>query len=266
MKALLLCGGGANQTALANRLHAAFPLYHIALVELSSPRKLRPLLPRLISVSLARPLRTAWRGLMRHYGQLYKNLPAAVPVSRHASANASSFSAVVDEIKPDLVLVSGTDLLKKPIIDQINEFGKVMNLHTGLSPYIKGGPNCTNWALSLREFDAIGNTIMWIDPGIDSGSVIATERTPLKGSETLLDLHIKVMDHAHDLYCRAYQAVTKGVRLPSIPQSDLAEGRLFLNKHWDGRAMLKAVINFILFYKSEVNNPSDLRVVPLERF
>jgi methionyl-tRNA formyltransferase len=41
----------------------------------------------------------------------------------------------------------------------------------------------------------IGSTVMLLDDGIDSGNIIASARTPLNGRESLLELHIKVIDH-----------------------------------------------------------------------
>jgi len=73
----------------------------------------------------------------------------------------------------DFVVVSGTRMIKSKLLGQAP--GKILNLHTGLSPYIKGGPNCTNWCLAENKIHLIGNTVMWIDEGIDSGNLIGTE-------------------------------------------------------------------------------------------
>src|SRR5206468_12540277 len=125
-----------------------------------------------------------------HYDRLHPAFPQT-PI-QVADINAPEVLALVEREKPDLVVVSGTNLLKPPLIAKIRETGKVVNLHTGISPFIKGGPSCTNWCLALRRFDLIGNTVMWLDAGIDSGAIIATERTPLTGRESLLELHIAV--------------------------------------------------------------------------
>jgi len=37
------------------------------------------------------------------------------------------------------------------------------------------------WCLAKNWLHLIGNTVMWIDPGIDSGDLLSTERTPLDG-------------------------------------------------------------------------------------
>ena len=77
----------------------------------------------------------------------------------------------------------------------------ILNLHTGISPYIKGGPNCTNWCIATKQFEKIGNTIMWLDKGIDTGELLTTENTKFNSTDkSLLKIHMRVMNHAHDLY------------------------------------------------------------------
>jgi len=259
MKVIAVFGEGSSQRALAQRIHQSVPLAHVAKVRLV-PTGGRKLIRSAVSITLGRGLRAAWLGMLRHFEEQFGDWPA-VPSSSHSSANDPTLADLIERERPDLVLISGTDLVRKPALDRFAT--KVMNLHTGISPYIRGGPNCTNWALALLEFDLIGNTVMWIDPGIDSGAIIATERTPLTGRETLSELHIKVMDHAHDLYRRAVEAFANGRPLPSVPQKSIAKGRLFLTRHWNGAAMLRAVFNHRFRYRPFALRP-DIQLISLE--
>ena len=259
MKVIAVFGEGPSQRALAHRIHQAVPLSHIARIALETGGK-RKLVRSAVSITLARGLRAAWFNMLRHFDERFPGWPD-VRSSVHSTANAPELINLIEGERPDLVLVSGTDLVKKATLDRFAT--KVMNLHTGISPYIRGGPNCTNWALALGEFDLIGNTVMWIDQGIDSGAIIATERTPLTGRETLDQLHIKVMDHAHDLCRRAVEAFAQGRVLPAVPQKDIAEGRLFLTRHWDSVAMLRATFNHRFRYRPFDVRP-DIRLVGLD--
>ena len=259
LKIVAIFGDGPSQKALAHRIHQSVPLHHIARIKLE-PKGRRRVIRSAVSLTLARGLRAAWKNMLNHFEQRFTDWPA-VPASEHASANDPVLAELIQRQRPDLVLVSGTDLLTKATLDRFAT--KVVNLHTGISPYIRGGPNCANWALALGEFDLIGNTIMWIDPGIDSGAIISTERTPLTGRESLKELHIKVMDHAHDLYCRAVEAFAQGRTLPSVRQTDIAKGRLFLTRHWDSAAMLRAVLNHRFRY-GPFQLRNDIRLVSLD--
>jgi folate-dependent phosphoribosylglycinamide formyltransferase PurN len=264
MKALLLCGRGANQRALANKLHAVVPLAAIALIEPVPSKLKRRLWPRVASVTLGRPLRRAWFGMMSYYDYRYPDFPST-ELSIHQNVNSESVMILVKRIRPDLVIVSGTNLVKQPLIDAISRTGRVINLHTGISPYVKGGPNCTNWCLALAEFDLIGNTVMWLDGGIDSGSLIATEQTPLSGRETIEQIQIAVMEHAHDLYVRCVSHVRNGLQLPSVAQDQLGQGRLFLSKHWTGRQIARAVINYYRYFTpANVARKTELRLISLD--
>jgi methionyl-tRNA formyltransferase len=100
----------------------------------------------------------------------------------------------------------------------------ILNLHTGLSPYVKGGPNSTNWCIANNELYLIGNTIMWIDEGIDPGNIVTTEITEFTGDERLTDVHIKVMDHGHNLYLKAIDNLAQG-RPSSVDQKTIVKAK-----------------------------------------
>ena len=259
MKVFAILGEGSNQRALANRIHETVPLCRIARIMPPPQGKRRKFIRSMTSLTLARSLRSAWQAMLRHYDELFPDWPD-VPLSFHPSANAPDLVERIIEAGPDLILVSGTDLLRSSTLERLP--ARVMNLHTGISPYIKGGPNCTNWALALGDFDLIGNTVMWIDEGIDSGAIITTERTPLTGHESLAELHIRVMDHAHGLYRRAVERFARGQSLPAVPQGELDAGRLFFNRHWNSAAMLRAAFNHRFRYRPFSRR--DIRLVAME--
>ncbi|MBC7488725.1 MAG: hypothetical protein H7240_00480 [Glaciimonas sp.] len=262
MKVMLLCDGAANQRALASRLSRVVELSAIAVIR-PLPRKPERLVHRLIRGIAGYPLRRAWLSLLAQYDSAHSKFPN-VPLSHHDGVNSDGVLSLVGEIQPDLVLVSGTDLLRRPLIEAIHCFGKVINLHTGISPYIKGGPNCTNWAIFVERLDLIGNTVMWLDAGIDSGNIITTERTPLTGDERLSDLHLKVMDHGHDLYCRAVECIVSGSKAPSIKQSSLAVGHVFLSKDWTAVTALRTVFNYYRMFNSRMLRlPAKDVLIPL---
>lgn len=264
MKVVAIFGDAPNQAALACKLADVHPIDQIILVRLPPAKKKKTLIKVLIAASVGLPFRFAWMNLQRYYRERFD-----WPTDPHmivSSANHPEVLRTVESAGPNLVLVSGTDLLRDDLIKVIAKTGKIMNLHTGISPYIKGGPNCTNWALYCNRPDLIGNTIMWLDQGIDTGNIITTEQVKNPSFQGLSELHLQVMEHAHDLYCRAFRDVAVGVNVPSIPQADIAKGRLFLTRHWNARAMLRALINFqlIRLLKGRRIN-KEVRLVPLLR-
>ena len=234
MKTLMFIGEGANHVALANRMHNAVGLIGIAVRSNRKPvarTKIGPRLKRALSNRLAYPLPVAWSAVMKEARSDFAKLPIP-PAKVTQDINTPEILDWIAQEKPDLVLVSGTNIIRQATINVIEKTGAVMNLHTGISPYIKGGPNCTNWCLAIGNPDLIGNTIMWLDSGIDSGALIATERAPLDGTESLNELHCKVMKHAHEIYVRAARAYRRGLPLSRVPQAEIDEGRTFYTREW----------------------------------
>jgi methionyl-tRNA formyltransferase len=273
---VVLTNDQPNQMALSNKLAAHC---HLAAIVVSlNQRRREPgfverleLLASRISVRLlGRPLLRAWRALQDSYARRFPGLPRT-QIVRVRNVNDPETLDVIRTRKPDLVMVSGTNLVSRRTIAASPPGTRWINLHTGISPYMNGGPNCTNWCLAERRFGEIGNTVMWLEPGIDSGAIIATERTPLTGRETLPELHWKVMEHAHDLACRVVRRLAAGEELPSIVQADVASGRTFFNREWHGLAARRAVVNFRRHFPSffaGAASPDDagspLKLFPLD--
>ena len=263
-KILAIVGDAPNQVALISKLQNIRAINHLILIKKHDRRRSKKSIQQLlVSATINLPFRVAWQHLLTHYSSQYE-LPK-IEISYANSANDQSVADLIKKMEPNLVLVSGTDLLHDGIINEVKSHGRIMNLHTGISPYIKGGPNCTNWAIYLNRFDLIGNTIMWLDSGIDTGDILSTERADILDGDTLITIHQKVMEHAHDLYCRCYQAFLENRTLPSVPQRNVDEGKLFLTKHWTASARIKALWNLYSYQYQFVNSSSDKVVLfPLE--
>ena len=255
MRVVILTGNQGNQKALCNKIAEVCDISAIVLSD-NIPRKkpsafsrARTFVNRVSNRAIGRPFVETWFEMLNEYENQFPNFPD-VPIIKVKNVNDAATRETLEKYAPDLIIVSGTNLVGKKII-KISETGKgIVNLHTGISPYVKGGPNCTNWCLAKNWFHLIGNTIMWLDAGIDTGKIITTEQTPLEGSETLFELHWKVMQHAHDLYIRAIQEISADRNVPSITQDNIGEGTIFYTADWNGFQMRKALKNFRNNYPS----------------
>lgn len=249
MKVVVLTNSQGNQKALCNKIAETCEISAIVLSKNilrkkpSSMRKVRSFINRINNRLAGRPFVETWFKMLEEYNKRFPHFPA-VPIVEVENINDNETLKTLEKFEPDLIIVSGTNLVGKRII-KISEKGKgIVNLHTGISPYVKGGPNCTNWCLSKNWFHLIGNTVMWLDAGIDTGKIIATEQTPLNGSETLYDLHWKVMEHAHDLYVRSINQISQCMEVPAVPQNSICKGTLFYTADWNLRAIRDALKNF----------------------
>jgi methionyl-tRNA formyltransferase len=233
MKIVLLCGNQPNHLALAHKVAAKYELIGIVLEEKKSNGiTVFNLIPKVIDKLFFSQINEAWNKLMHYYKTNYSGFPKT-EIFKTSSINSNRVIEIIEHLKPDLIMVSGTSLIRRPLIEL--KFPKgIINLHTGISPYVKGGPNCTNWCLANNEFHLIGNTIMWLDAGIDSGNLITTETAAFIGNESLYEIHLKVMEHAHQLYLKVIdQLKNDSTKCPSVKQSDITKGNLYLSKMWN---------------------------------
>lgn len=267
MKIVLWIGNEPNQKAFANKLHEKFPISAIITESRQTKRTytLHSISEKIIEKILFSQIGRAWWVMLKIYSDRYPKYPDTeyLDVENINSELAYSFTV---KHNPDLILVSGTRLVKEKMLGIKPSIG-ILNLHTGLSPYVKGGPNCTNWCIVNKEFHLIGNTIMWIDDGIDTGNILSTEFTILNGQENLLDIHVKVMEHAHSLYLRAVEYLNSG-NYQSVKQSDIAKGKTFHNREWTLKQKIKLTLNIRKLKKELITgnvfkNQKEIKTIPL---
>lgn len=274
MSIVILTGNQGNQKALCNKIAKVGEISAIVLSanlpakEPSIQKRVTTFYRRVCNRVFGASFTEAWFQMLERYDEEFSSFPD-VPITKVRNVNAPETLNILRSLKPDLTVVSGTNIVGQNVIAASHH---IVNLHTGISPYVKGGPNCTNWCLAKNWFHLIGNTVMWLDKGIDTGKIISTERTELTGSETLLELHWKVMEHAHDLYVRAISKIINGEDVASVSQNSIDEGRLFKTADWNPTEMRNALRNFQVSYSQFFAEPAvneskadEIRLIPLER-
>jgi methionyl-tRNA formyltransferase len=243
MKIVLWIRDEANQKALANKIHSKFPVTGIVTEKPITKRKITfsKIYEKIYEKIFLPNVGKSWSGMHKYYDSIFKQYPEVIRIDVENINSEEAFKFTKD-LEPDLIIVSGTRLVKEQMLSIKPSIG-ILNLHTGLSPYIKGGPNCTNWCIATEQYHLIGNTIMWIDIGIDTGNILTTEFTKIFGKETLEQLHVEVMNHAHDLYIKAITFLAQGNK-NSIKQSSIAKGKTYYSKDWTLKAKINLVRNF----------------------
>lgn len=246
LKIVIWCGTGANQKALANKISAAFDVVGIVMDMHSGQkggRKFHQLPSVLWDRFRFRKIYAAWKNLMKYYSQQFPEWPNT-PSLKVPDINDGQTKTFTENLHPDLIIVSGTALIRKSLLDIKTPVG-IINLHTGLSPYVKGGPNCSNWCIANNTFHLVGNTIMWLNEGIDSGNIISTETINIQNAADLSEAHLLVMDHAHDLYVRSirYLSLTEPP-YNSVPQKSIDKGQLYLTRMWTTNKKIQLLKNW----------------------
>jgi len=84
--------------------------------------------------------------------------------------NAEGVRDFIVRKSPDLVVASGTSILRKPILEAA-ECG-IINLHPGLAPQYRGRYGAY-WPVYNGEPELVGVTVHFVDSGIDTGAILA---------------------------------------------------------------------------------------------
>jgi methionyl-tRNA formyltransferase len=173
----------------------------------------------------------------------------------------------VQQWEPDAVAVFGCGIIKSPVIEQLPA-GRTFNLHQGLSPYYRGsGTNF--WPFVEGRLEYIGVTLHLIDPGIDTGGIVAHGRPAIERDDDLHTIGCKTIEVSADLLLDALEVVESGGTLYPVAQWD--KGTLYKRVDLDGAAIQALrdreasgfVANFVKKREEKVLTP--IQLVTLER-
>jgi methionyl-tRNA formyltransferase len=154
-------------------------------------------------------------------------MPAGIPVVEVENINSQEAVDVVAGGNPDVICVDGTNLLRAPMLDLLPRlrYG-IINRHTGLSPYSRGG-NCNLFMLLEDHPELVGVTIHHIDAGIDSGDIILSARPDLTADDTYESIEAKAFSLGAGLMLGALRQLQEG-RAQRVKQWE--KGKLFLRR------------------------------------
>ncbi len=85
------------------------------------------------------------------------------------SVNADETIAALQNVNPDIVVVNGTRIISKKVLNSIAV--NFVNIHAGITPKYRN-VHGAYWALVNNDIENCGVTVHLVDPGIDTGSVI----------------------------------------------------------------------------------------------
>ena len=237
LRVMLLCGDGNYQRELVRRAENNYDVVGVVWHRPESPKG--SLVERLQRYrnpqALARYLQV--RASLPRYVLAAEPLkqtlfpapinPVGAPEVSVNDINSELAAAFIARQKPDIVLVNGTNLLRKPILGLIKNipFG-IVNLHTGLSPYSRGG-NCNLFMLLEARPELVGITVHHMNPGIDSGDIIISRQVPMTSNDNYEMVDIKTFDTGIDALLLAARQLSER-RAARVKQWE--EGKLFLRR------------------------------------
>lgn len=179
---VLLCGPGYSTELVYSVLSELDADVEVILESPSSlPRNIRRRIKRFgFSTALGQ---MAFRAIIvpllrfttrRRIREIAHDLPMANPIAesgphRVPSVNSPIAHRLLDELRPDLVVVNGTQILSRETLKAIDV--PIINMHTGITPLYRG-VHGGYWARVDGHSELLGTTVHRVDPGVDTGEIL----------------------------------------------------------------------------------------------
>jgi folate-dependent phosphoribosylglycinamide formyltransferase PurN len=241
LRVVVLCCDGLFQRYLAARAGAEFTLAGVVvqsapahpgglagrLARYANPAVLlRHAQARLLLPAYERRCKPLLRELFFADGRAPR-FPQDAPKLVTSNINSDETAAFIQRQKPDIVLVNGTNLLRAPLLSLAAQIPLgIINLHTGLSPYARGG-NCNLYMLLENRPELVGVTVHHIDAGIDSGDIVLTAQVPMQPGDTYEMIDARSFHLGIGMLLRAARLLHEG-RAARVAQWE--QGKLFLKR------------------------------------
>lgn len=121
--------------------------------------------------------------------------------------NADEYISIINDIKPDIIVVAAYGkILPKEVLD-IPTFGCV-NIHGSLLPKYRGAAPI-QWAV-LNGDEETGITTMLMNEGLDTGDILMTEKTEIGENETASELFERLSLMGAELILKTIENLQKG--------------------------------------------------------
>lgn len=168
-------------------------------------------------------------------GNQWQQPSGTFPFFNTPDINSDEVIRKLQEIKPDLVLVHGTSLIKNKTLASIP---LALNLHWGLSPYYKGS-YCTEWALINHDPHNIGFTIHRISSKIDAGDILTQSRVAITPEDTVNRINMRLTRLGTQEMVSVITRLQQGERPVFTAQND-RHSALYLTKDWTQKKQREA--------------------------
>ena len=111
-----------------------------------------------------------------------------IPVVEVGNINDDTSKQTLETWAPDLGIVVGGRIVKKHIIEipkrgMLNKHSAILPKHRGLSGEY--------WCLYHEDFEHLGVTVHYVDPGLDSGNIVVQKRLTFAKGDTPASLRFK---------------------------------------------------------------------------
>ena len=225
---MLLAGPGYSTDIVANYLAARAPDLVVVVehpqsrLEMARRRARRvgwsPAVGQALFVALLQPvLRRLGR---RRRGAIFRatsiDTAYRAPSHRVLSVNSDETVALLTTLNPAAVVVHGTRIIAKRVLQSVA--CPVINMHAGITLRYRG-VHGGYWALAEQHPEWVGTTVHLVDPGIDTGGILAQSTFEISSKDTIAtypDLHLT---HGLPLLGAQVDKVMEGTALEPLSTS-----------------------------------------------
>lgn len=149
-----------------------------------------------------------------------------VPVS---SINDNRTIELLQELKPQVVVVSQTRILSRRVLECIPAV--FLNVHTGITPAYRG-LHGAYWALANGDAGNCGVTVHIVDPGVDTGPVVTQARINPAPADSYFTYHWLQLAAALSLLIRAVADALAGQLVTSEPAGAVTSRQYYHPTLW----------------------------------
>ena len=154
-----------------------------------------------------------------------------LPVLQPERVRDPAFHEALLRLAPDLIVVAAYGRILPQAVLDLPRFGCI-NVHTSLLPkYRRAAP--IQWAILNGDAET-GVTIMKMDAGMDTGDILAQEKTSIGADETSAELHDRLASIGAELVVRTIPEHVAG-HLRPIPQPTSGASHAARIKKEDGK-------------------------------
>jgi methionyl-tRNA formyltransferase len=194
-KKIVLLGREDSQTAiLYHALQSEFPIAGViaeqeeSRLEFVSRRVKRLGLQKTLGQVAFRMMVVPWlrarsRGrveeIIRSFGLDASPMPP-VRLKKVRSVNADETIQLLQELRPRVVVVSGTRIISSRVLNCVQTV--FINMHAGITPMYRG-VHGGYWALVQNDRNACGVTVHVVDTGVDTGRILGQARITPNGTD-----------------------------------------------------------------------------------
>lgn len=166
-----LCDSGYNDVrVIVEDKPSRLSLFRARRRRLGSVRAIGQVLFVLCVVPVLRRSSRARREEILSSHRLRDGTPSMNSITRVSSINDSAVITELVEYAPHVILVNGTRIIRRDIIDAVAV--NILNTHVGITPAYRG-VHGGYWALWSRDPENFGVTLHLVDSGVDTGRIVS---------------------------------------------------------------------------------------------